>query len=209
MNVRTFYTSPIETNTYICHNDGSSEAIAIDVGEYIEDIKKYLIKNKLILKYIILTHGHFDHIAGVADMLEEHSGAKVIMHSEDTYLIRSHSNMGYTMGIDVKPFNVDIVVEDGNEIEACGSHIKFMHTPGHTKGSMSIIADRNIFSGDTLFYTSYGRVDFPGGNFPDMENSLKNKLFKLEGDYKVYPGHGITTSLNFEREHNEILHDFF
>ena len=84
-----------------------------------------------------------------------------------------------------------------------------MHTPGHTKGSMSIIADRNIFSGDTLFYTSYGRVDFPGGNFPDMENSLKNKLFKLEGDYKVYPGHGIITSLNFEREHNEILHDFF
>ena len=209
MKIRTFYTSPIETNTYICHNDGFSDAIAIDVGEYTEEIKQYFMKNKLKLKYIILTHGHFDHIAGVADMLKEHNGAKVIMHSEDIYLIKSHSNMGYTMGIDVESFNVDILADDIEEIEVLGTHISFIHTPGHTKGSMAIVIDRNIFSGDTLFYTSYGRVDFPSGSFPEMENSLKNKLFKIEGDYKVYPGHGITTSLNFEREHNEILHDFF
>ena len=166
-----------QTNCYVISKNGRE--IIIDPGQNSFD---FVIKNSHAPLTILNTHGHFDHIAGVADMLEEHSGAKVIMHSEDTYLIRSHSNMGYTMGIDVKPFNVDIAVEDGNEIEACGSHIKFMHTPGHTKGSMSIIADRNIFSGDTLFYTSYGRVDFPGGNFPDMENSLKNKLFKLDNE---------------------------
>ena len=104
-------------------------------------------------------------------------------------------------------FTPDVTVSGGETLDVAGIAVKVMHTPGHTAGGVCYIAEDCIFSGDTLFELSYGRTDFPTGSFKELKNSIVNKLFALKGDYKVFPGHGAPTTLQFEREHNPVLTD--
>ena len=188
------------TNTYIVTDEETGETAIVDpaLGEeaLIEKVKD---KN---VKYLLITHGHFDHIGGV-NFVKERTGAKAVIHKdEEEMLCDSKKNLGN----DDTPIYAEIIVEDGIELLLGNSKIKVMHTPGHTKGGVCYIFedDRVIFSGDTLFYLTVGRTDLYGGDARTELMSLA-RISELEGDYKVYPGHDQSTTLNFEREHNRYM----
>ncbi len=197
------------TNTYIVTDEETGETAVIDPS-LSEDALIEKIKDKNV-KYILITHGHFDHIAGV-NFVKERTEAKIVAHKdEEDMLIDSEKNeyRGY-YGYDMCPVNADIFVEDGSELTLGNAKITVLHTPGHTKGGVCYIFpdDRIIFSGDTLFRLTAGRTDLYGGNARQALTSLA-KIGELEGDYKVYPGHDDATTLEFERKYNRYMRTRF
>lgn len=190
------------TNGYILYHKESGDCAFVDVGDYGERLKAFL-KNKGIekLRYVLLTHGHFDHIKGVK-RLKADFGGDVVIHSLDAdCLYNSEKNLGDFFNLSMPVTEADITVTDGDVLPFGDSEIKVMHTPGHTVGGVCYIISDMIFSGDTLFHSSVGRTDFPGGSGEVLMNSLK-KLALLEGNYKVYPGHDDITDLDRERKYN-------
>ncbi len=156
------------------------------------------------LKYILLTHGHFDHIIGAKGVKEKY-GAKVVINRADEPMLSS-AKLSLAAFCNAPQNNVeaDVIVKDGDEITLGETKIKVMATPGHTSGSVCYIAENCIFSGDTLFCCSCGRTDFPSGSPDEMMSSLQ-KLKALDGDYKVYTGHNDLTTLDFERKNNPYM----
>ena len=192
------------TNTYIVTDEETGETAVIDPS-LSEDSLIEKIKDKNV-KYILITHGHYDHIGG-ANLVKEKTGAKIVVHKEDEeMLLDSEKNYGEN----TEPVYADILVEDGTEIMLGNAKIKVLHTPGHTKGGVCYIFpdDRIIFSGDTLFRLTAGRTDLYGGNARTELMSLA-KIGELEGDYKVYPGHDNSTTLDFERQYNRYMRTRF
>ena len=192
------------TNTYIVTDEETGETAVIDPS-LSEDSLIEKIKDKNV-KYILITHGHYDHIGG-ANLVQEKTGAKIVVHKEDEeMLLDSEKNYGEN----TEPVYADILVEDGAEIMLGNAKIKVLHTPGHTKGGVCYIFpdDRIIFSGDTLFRLTAGRTDLYGGNARTELMSLA-KIGELEGDYKVYPGHDNSTTLDFERQYNRYMRTRF
>lgn len=192
------------TNTYIITDEETGETAVVDPSLPEEILIEKL--NAENVKYVLLTHGHFDHIGGV-NFVKEKTGAKVVIHKEDEEML-CDKNKNY--GTDSTPIYADILVEDGTELMLGKSKITVMHTPGHTKGGVCYIFpdDRIIFSGDTLFRLTAGRTDLYGGN-PRTELMSLAKIAELEGDYKVFPGHDDATTLNFEREYNRYMRTRF
>lgn len=194
------------TNCYILTDDISGESLVVDPGMYDLQLKKTLENNNITsLKYILLTHGHYDHILGVEE-LQKDLGGKIVIHEDDSdcFVDGSKSLSEYFsdgVALNVKP---DVKVVDGSTLNLGDKTIKVIHTPGHTNGSVCFLIDNLIFSGDTLFKESVGRTDFPTG---DMKTILKSvqKLKTLNGDYKIYPGHGEFTTLNYEKNHNYYM----
>ncbi len=192
------------TNTYIVTEEETGETAVVDPSLSEESlVQKLQDKN---VKYILLTHGHFDHIGGV-NLVKEKTGAKVVIHKEDEEML-CDKNKNY--GTDSTPIYADILVEDGTELMLGNRKIKVLHTPGHTKGGVCYIFtdDRLMFSGDTLFRLTAGRTDLYGGDARTELMSL-TKIGELEGDYKVYPGHDQSTTLDFERENNRYMRTRF
>ena len=190
------------TNGYILIDNESGDCAFIDVGDYGERLKAFL-QNKGIekLRYILLTHGHFDHIKGVK-ALKADFGGEVVIHSLDAdCLYDSSKSLGDFFGLSMPSFEADKTVIEGDRLPFGNSEIEVIHTPGHTVGSVCYKIGDMIFSGDTLFCGSIGRTDFPGGSMLQMTASLK-KLSKLEGNYNVYPGHEDLTDLDTERRTN-------
>ncbi len=192
----------LKVNSYFLVNENTKEAVAIDCGENYNLIKETENKNGFHIKYLLLTHDHFDH-AGNAKKLQD-DGVKVYISAIDAAKLNGDGNLAAMVGKKFQSFTPDYCFSDGEELDLCGIKIKVMITPGHTDGSACFIVDRNIFSGDTLFYQSVGRTDFIGGNRADMINSVK-KLAMLDGDYNVYPGHGAFTTLSHERQFNRFI----
>lgn len=195
----------VRTNAYFLIDDLTGEAAMIDCPCK-SDVLDELAKDERIkkLKYIILTHGHYDHILGVKYMVEL-TGAQVIIHSADAEcLVNPRASLAAYRMEGQEPFENYKTVNDGDVIELGSLKIKVMHTPGHTKGCMCLIVNDVIFSGDTLFYNDIGRTDLPGGSYEEILSSLK-KLDALDGDFKVNPGHGPSTTLDFERENNRYF----
>lgn len=192
------------TNTYIITDEETGETAVVDPSLPEEILIEKL--NAENVKYVLLTHGHFDHIGGV-NFVKEKTGAKVVIHKEDEEML-CDKNKNY--GTDSTPIYADILVEDGTELMLGKSKITVMHTPGHTKGGVCYIFpdDRIIFSGDTLFRLTAGRTDLYGGDARTELMSLA-RIAKLEGDYKVFPGHDDATTLNFEREYNRYMRTRF
>ncbi len=195
----------IGTNFYVVTDEKTGESFAVDTGADYAELEP-LMKNKKI-KYILLTHGHYDHIFGTAQA-KRNTGAEVVIGYKDAECLTDEtlSRAGLHFPGVQEPVRADILVKDGDELRVGSIRIKVLETPGHTRGSVCFILpeQRVIFSGDTLFYQSIGRTDFPGSSFSDMENSLF-KLRTLDGDYKVYPGHGMSTTLDFERKYNPFM----
>lgn len=192
------------TNTYIVTDEETGETAVIDPS-LSEDSLIGKIEDKNV-KYILITHGHYDHIGG-ANLVKEKTGAKIVIHKEDEeMLLDSKKNYGENTEL----VYADILVEDGTEIMLGNAKIKVLHTPGHTKGGVCYIFedDRIIFSGDTLFRLTAGRTDLYGGNARTELMSLA-KIGELEGDYKVYPGHDDSTTLDFERQYNRYMRTRF
>lgn len=194
----------IFANTYLVEDEKSGEAAIVDPAWYGDVIKSVLEEKNIELKYVLLTHGHFDHILG-AYGLQKEEGAKVVVHESDAgHLLDPKKSLCEGNFPEPQyPVTADITVKDGDVIKLGDEEIKVMSTPGHTNGSVCYILenDRVILSGDTLFCMTAGRTDFPDGSDEKMINSLK-KLIALDGDYTVLPGHNRATTLESERKRN-------
>lgn len=203
MKIVTLHTTMLETDTYVVINGG--RAFVVDPGADAERIIAAAQAEGAKIEWVLLTHAHFDHIGAAAAL--QRDGAQIVLHRDDVKLIKSFQNLSVLAGVKVEHFTPDVTVAGGETLDVAGVSVKVIHTPGHTAGSVCYVAGDVIFSGDTLFALSYGRTDFPTGSFAQLKNSVVNKLFALEGDYKVLPGHEGPTTLDYERAHNPILTD--
>lgn len=206
MEMKVFVKGPIDANNYLLIDDNSKDAVLIDCSspdfDYIEEIKSLGIN----LKYIFLTHGHFDHILGV-DKFKEVFGVDTYMNKEDISQVGFCGKM-MQMFAGLMPVSIKTInnyVEDGDVFRFGDIEIKCISTLGHTKGGMSYLIDGKLFSGDTLFHGSVGRCDLPGGDLKAISHSIKDKLFSLPDETVVYPGHGGKTTIGYEKKYNEIL----
>lgn len=195
-------TGSCETDTYMIIE--GNDAIVIDPDDY-ELINLLLSQQGATAKYVLITHGHFDHIGGVARFAA--NGAKVYISKIDyDMFIKPDNNVNTEFfGKSVEPFVADVLVGDGDKFRLCNHDFTVIATPGHTPGGVCYIMDDNcIFAGDTLFRLSVGRTDFPLCSHSDLMKSIK-KLFALNGNYAVCPGHGGRTTLDFERKNNPYV----
>ena len=202
MEFQRFSLGDLATNSYILYDQNSGVAALFDAPAEAEVILAFLNKKGVDLKYIFLTHAHFDHIMALKE-LKTATGAQIVVHSdEEQYLNNTGLNLSYIPLPEVK---ADILVNDGDVIEFADVKIKVIHTPGHTLGGVCYLFDETLVSGDTLFCGSIGRYDFPMGDFHTEINSIKEKLLILPDDIKVYPGHGPSTTIGNERKENPYL----
>lgn len=192
----------MDNNCSLIIDEKTNQSALVDCNEFSQKMIDMI--GETDLKYILLTHGHFDHIIGVKSVKEKY-GAQVVISKEDEPMLNS-AKLSLAVFCNAPQNNVDadIIVKDGDEITLGEIKIKVMATPGHTSGSVCYIAENCIFSGDTLFYCSCGRTDFPSGSPEQMMTSLQ-KLKALDGDYKVYTGHNNLTTLDFERKNNPYM----
>lgn len=197
-------TNSMGENVYIVYKEGSSECIVIDPGDDLGRIEAQIEKLSLTPTHILLTHGHFDHI-GAVEGIKKRWGSKVYIHeAESDALTDSSVNLSVLVGGNLELSPADGLFTGDSVMQAAGMYIKAMHTPGHSTGGMSFLIEDNLFTGDLLFYMSIGRTDFKDGNMNILLDSVR-KLKKLPQDTKVFPGHGIATSLGFEFENNPFL----
>lgn len=204
--IKAYIVSPIFTNCYLVVDKETAQAAVVDPGGKSDELTEYLKSSDVKLKYILLTHGHFDHISYANELAKQFDAEIVCGKNTDKYLSDNFLNLSanHDEVENVKPFGADILLDDGDVLTLGNTAIKFITTPGHTDGCGCYIFDDNILSGDTLFCESYGRTDFSTSSFTDMTASLK-KLKMLDGDYNVYPGHGMSTTLNHERKFNPLM----
>ncbi len=174
------------SNSYILGND--EEAAVIDAGNMADDIFEIAVKAGMRIKYIILTHGHFDHIMYLEE-LRRKTNAKVAIHEEDAKALTDpFVNVSSLFGMPRTFTEADILLKDGDFIEVGGLMLEIMHTPGHTKGGICVKCGDVIFTGDTLFDGDFGRTDLPGGDRLELRRSLE-KIFSMNPGLTVYPGH--------------------
>lgn len=196
---------PVSANAYIVTDEATGETAVIDAGACTEELLDKL--NGKNVRYILLTHGHYDHILGVP-ALKAHTGAEVLIHKADAdcFWDTEKSLASFDHSFSQTPMKADRLLSDGEEIHLGDTVLSVLHTPGHTKGGVCYIdyQDRLIFSGDTLFCLTAGRTDFPGGSFEELMASLIT-LRNLPGDYIVYPGHNRATTLEHERVRNRYM----
>ena len=203
--VKSIPLGPVSANTYILTDVATNECAVIDAGDFNEALKKELDGKKV--KYILLTHGHFDHILGV-EKFQSNFNVDTYMAKEDEEQVEAAPKMiQYFTGVKPPEFaKITHFVKDGDEFFIGRTKIKAISTPGHTQGGMCyLVADKDLFSGDTLFFRSVGRTDFPGGSFETIKKSVKDVLFNLSGDVVVHPGHGPKSSIGYEKKFNEII----
>lgn len=193
----------VQTNTYIISNRSLKEAIVIDPADDANRIEQYLKANDLVCKGILLTHGHFDHILAAAD-LKEYTAAPIYAHEAEARLLEDAKINASEHIRRECSLNPDVLLKDEEILPLAGFMIKVIHTPGHTAGGVCYYFTGHgvLISGDTLFYEDIGRSDLPTGNHKQLVHGIRNKLMCLEDSVKVYPGHGCTTTIGHEREHN-------
>lgn len=206
MILNTYIAGPFDANNYLLMDKNTKEAVLIDCSEYKQEIIEDIYKLGAKVKYILLTHGHFDHILGVNKMTEA-LGVDAYIKNADIIFAENINTMPKLLNLPMA--EVPIIngrIEDWQEFQLGEHKIKAIPTPGHTEGGMSFLVDNEfLFSGDTLFCQSFGRTDLFGGNIKKLVNSIKNVLFALEDNIIVYPGHGQSTTIKFEKTYNEIL----
>lgn len=202
MIIKTFIEPPIDNNNYLIIDEETKEAALIDCSADDEQIDLELTKQGATLKYILLTHGHFDHIAGINNNRE----CTVLMHRNDCQWVEQVNTYLPMFGlttIDIPRINR--YIDDGDIIKLGNLNIKVIHTPGHTQGGVCFYVNSCLFSGDTIFREAVGRCDLEGGDFDQIVESIESKIFTLPNDTKIYPGHGKMTSVEWEKEHNRFL----
>jgi len=178
------------TNCYVVGCEETKEAIVIDPGfdrdREAEEVLRFIEQNGFNVKYIINTHGHADHTAGNG-IVKKATGAHILIHENDA-------------------ITADRTLRDGDVIQVGCVKFVVLHTPGHSKGGISLLGEKVVFTGDTLFAGSIGRTDLPGASFGEIMRSIKTKLVTLPDRFKAYPGHGPPTTIGEEKKHNPFLH---
>lgn len=199
---------PLACNCYIVGEETTRQAIVIDPGGDADELASEIAQQGLTITAIVATHAHFDHIIA-AERLCALTGAPFMLHDDDRPLLDWMQESGRLfLGVELPPPpEVDTSVTEGERISAGGFELEVVHTPGHSPGSISLINPDAVFSGDTLFASSIGRTDLPGGDTQALLDAVRSKLFTLDGDLAVYPGHGPTTTLGAERAHNPFVGD--
>ncbi len=188
------------TNCYIVQDEETKETMVIDPGGDVDKIVEMLNTIHAKVKYILLTHCHGDHIAGVNE-LKQRVGGKILIHRLDEEGLRDPNvNLAEYVGLGRVVVQADARLDDGDLIHVGNLEFKILHTPGHTKGGISIYSEEEklLFSGDTLFRGSWGRTDLPTSSFEDIIKSISEKLMVLPEDTIVYPGHGKSTMIKEE-----------
>lgn len=196
----------ISTNCYLLVNPENSESIIVDPADSPELVEELVVKSESKPQAILLTHGHFDHV-GAALALKDMYGIKIYASKDEEMLLASPDiNLSGAYGMNIS-FKADEWLRDGQEIDIAGFHIKAIHTPGHTAGSMCyyIEDEKTLMSGDTLFECSVGRTDFPTSSGAAMNASLRDKLAVLPDDVDVFPGHGEFTTIGYEKINNPFM----
>ncbi|HIQ89547.1 TPA: MBL fold metallo-hydrolase [Candidatus Galligastranaerophilus faecipullorum] len=194
---------PIEANTYIIFDKNSRDTALVEVSGDAQKIKQELDTLGANLKYILLTHGHFDHVFAVNDLKKLYPQAKVFLNKEDEVLTENIAAQCSHFGIaGIEKPKIDDYADENTTLSLGDIKIKVIHTPGHSKGSVCYLAGNDLFSGDTLFFEEIGRCDLFGGSFPQIEKSIREKIFTLDKDIIVHPGHGEDTSVAHEVKYN-------
>jgi hydroxyacylglutathione hydrolase len=197
---------PLGTNCYLVWQEGERNALLVDSAGDPDDVLEAARERDLEIKLLVNTHGHSDHIESAAS-LKRLTGADLYIHEVDAPMLADPALSGATMfGLRQGKTQADRLLHEGDEVSLGGTGLSFtvLHTPGHTAGSICLLREKVLFSGDCLFAGGIGRVDLPGGDAQAMMASL-TRLVELDPDTVVYPGHGPATTIGAERENNPWL----
>lgn len=206
MEITTLVLGKLLNNTYIITTK-QNNAVIIDPSVDFERIYSELLKSGANLKYIMFTHGHYDHTASAYE-LKQKTGAKTVIHSRDAEMLSDFDkSMSWMFTNKPQKVECDIAVNDGDTLKIDELEFRFLNTPGHSKGSMVILLNDIMFSGDTVIKGSVGRCDFYGGSENLMRQSIK-RLAELDKDYKIYCGHYDRTTLYEEKENNIFFKEY-
>ena len=207
MKIDRFVIGPVGTNCYIVRNDDTDECFVTDPAACPLELVGHIRREGLNVKAVLLTHGHFDHIMGLDDFLKEFP-VPVYAFSEEKPLLES-AELNSSLGMFGSPYTFSGAeyVSDGQILHIAGFEIRVIHTPGHTAGGCCyyIPAENVLISGDTLFRASVGRTDLPTGSMGDLVRSVREKLFVLPEETKVYPGHMEETTIGYEKKYNPFV----
>ena len=198
MNIKTMQVGPLGTNCYLLEDEHTRAAAVIDPGGDGARIEAQLLADGAELKRILLTHAHFDHTGGVAELHAAHPEVPVFLHPADA--ARLGSDVFPPIGAPTVPYG------DGDVVKLGDLDIQVLHTPGHTPGGVCLLVGDALFTGDTLFQGSMGRIDFEGGSYEDIMASLA-RLAHLPGDFRVLPGHMDASTLERERKTNYYIRE--
>ncbi len=202
MIIKKLTVGPIQANCFILGCEKTKEAVVIDPGDEVDRSLFTLAESKLKVKYIINTHGHFDHVGGNKH-LKEVTGAELMIHKEDVHMLEQLTSTASSFGLAAENSpGPDKLLEEGETLTFGEITLQVIHTPGHSLGGVSLHTNGALFVGDTLFAGSIGRTDFPGGDYGVLIASIQKKLFPLGDDVTVYTGHGPETTIGHEKRTN-------
>ena len=210
LTVKPFTFSPVQENTYVVYNE-TGECCIVDPGCYFgnerNELKEFIQNAGLTPKYLLNTHCHLDHVFG-NHFVAETWGLILHLHENEQPVLEYAPTFGLSWGLPFDNYNGDLIfLREDDTIRLGGDELLIMFTPGHSPGHISFYshAQQFVLSGDVLFRQSIGRTDLPGGHHPTLLKSIREKLFTLPDDTVVYPGHGSTTSIGFEKTNNPFL----
>lgn len=183
---------------------GENGVVVIDPGCNFKEAVDFLTENQDKERLIVLTHCHFDHIGFATELATKTDTKIAIGEFEKEGLENGEINLSANFNKKMTPVKADIFLKNGEILKVGDLAFKVIHTPGHTVGGVSLLSDKNLFSGDTLFFKSIGRTDFPGGDFATLENSVK-MLYELDGDTIVFAGHGPSSTIAHEKNNNPFI----
>jgi glyoxylase-like metal-dependent hydrolase (beta-lactamase superfamily II) len=209
VNVHALPAGPIQTNAYLLTEPETGEAVLVDAPQGVWALAEPILAREACrLSALWLTHGHWDHTQGAAEVVRR-SGARVLAHRDDKPLIETPEVMRSRAlpGIILEPVRVDRWLENGDRIDALGEEVRVGHVPGHCPGSLFFFFPKKgaAFSGDALFRGSVGRTDLPGGSFEQLEDSIRTRIYTLPDSTAVFPGHGEPTTVGEEKENNPFV----
>ena len=193
-------------NTYLVYDESTRNGVIIDPGCTMDKIEKLIDDNNVHVKYIFLTHCHYDHIENV-NPLKEKTGALVVSGdkcSENAGDVSKNLSL-YGVGYKITGVKSDIILKDGDELKLDSLTFKCIYTPGHTDCGVCYLCENELFSGDTLFLRNVGRWDLPTGDLTALEKSIKGKLYTLPESTGVHPGHGNSTTIGYEKKFNLVV----
>ena len=206
MIIKKLVVGSLENNCYIIADEKTNECFITDPGDEPDRILDLIHKNNLIMKYIICTHAHFDHVAAIPEIKEE-TKARIVLHSDDLNMYRSTKDQAAAWGYEIDPLpEPDIFVSEGDILELGGLKFEVLHTPGHTQGGICLYGEGIVITGDTLFAGSVGRTDLQGGDISKLRKSFK-RLMSLPDEVKVLTGHGPESTIKKEKIDNFFSHE--
>ncbi len=205
MIIKKLEVGPIMANCFILGCEDTREAVVIDPGDDADRILMILAKEKLTVKYLINTHGHFDHV-GANRRMKEVTGADLAIHPDDMPMLSELSRSAASFGLSAENSpEPDRLLQDKDTVRFGNITLTVIHTPGHSRGGIALYTPGHLFAGDTLFAGSIGRTDLPGGDYDTLIASIKQKLLVLPDDTVVYTGHGPETTIADEKRMNPFL----